>query len=689
MAITPLLNVFLNYNDTRQPVLVSAASLVPARGIQVVGGEKVTLRVYFVNTTGASPSYVVPVEADTIRFTAKKQASDEDLIYLFDEWTISGTYIETTADFATVEGFWDTATDAAKSLISNIEVETEAGLVRKWPFFTQVVRQSYGGEDPPVNPGETYVKYTAQTPTSEQQAQARANIGAGTSSFNPASPGPIGGTTPGVGTFSSANLGTGGTDDLIVVDGPGGTVIYSGSHSFRGGATFGTSAEAEFTTGGALSVPSLTIGGNTLALGGENVQFATFGASFVQSESVSDALTELGLTSSDAVTFGTVTIGTSTLSTTANKLSCSESFGVNGGLSVSGAGVWTNTGNTVTISGLGIVGNDGTNDVFELDVVNGTFSSALGAFSISANGDMTATHGKFQGSGGQAGHIQLKQGTTPNGTANETTVWGIAGGIGWRDGTGTAYSLTLPTATGTIGVLASATEELAGTSTTVTSSPATGHVKQLYQAYRTALNAFFVQAISGAGASTATTDWGVDVTGPTTAVGYGIRRNTPTNQFAASRGKGRGVIAWGRRFEIVGTACIYAGLDAQAVFRITFGKTTGDNAGNLARRGLGFRVQGTGALEIETHNGTTRTASTNSTFTPTANQAFDFRITSDGAGNCVLWVNDAQVATCTGGPTTDSSSTENAFQIEIENVSTVTTQSSATAGNFGVYMARS
>jgi hypothetical protein len=315
-------------------------------------------------------------------------------------------------------------------------------------------------------------------------------------------------------------------------------------------------------------------------------------------------------------------------------------------------------------------------------------SPAVGALvAVSGDGDGMIQSAPFYSAAAENNTMALRDGT---GGLTATTFTSSGATI-----TVNGKTLTAPAASGTLAltsdiVFATTAQEVAGTSSSVITSPASGHVKQLYQAYRLAFSAAgFVQAVSGTGAATSTSDWGVDVTGPTTATGYGIRRNAPTNQFAPSRGKGRGVIAWGRRVELVGTACIYAGLDANAVLRVTFGKTTGDNAGNLARRGLGIRVQGTGALEIETHNGTTRTASTNSTFTPTVNQAFDFRVTSDGAGNCVLWVNDTQVATCTGGPTTDSSSTENALQAEIENVSTVTTQSSATVGNLGVYLARS
>lgn len=99
-------------------------------------------------------------------------------------------------------------------------------------------------------------------------------------------------------------------------------------------------------------------------------------------------------------------------------------------------------------------------------IVQRDSSGAIAGTNITANG-----HFKSQGDGaGGAGHLILAQGTTPNGTGSSTTLWGIANGLGWRNGNGTAYSLTLPTASGTLALV----DGNLGTPTTLTLTNATG-----------------------------------------------------------------------------------------------------------------------------------------------------------------------------------------------------------------------
>ena len=141
----------------------------------------------------------------------------------------------------------------------------------------------------------------------------------------------------------------------------------------------------------------------------------------------------------------------------------------------------------------------------------------------------------------------------------------------------------------------------------------------------------------------------------------------------------------------VAATLIWNNTDANATVRFTFGKNSTDNAGNFAsgRRGIGVQRIGSGALELIVGNGSAVTTSSNSSFTPTNSQAIDCLITSDGAGNCALWVNDVQVASCTGGPTTDGANNEHALQFEVENVGVTGSAVTAYAGNFKTYLARS
>lgn len=100
------------------------------------------------------------------------------------------------------------------------------------------------------------------------------------------------------------------------------------------------------------------------------------------------------------------------------------------------------------------------------------------------------------------------------------------------------------------------------------------------------------------------------------------------------------------------------------IFRITVGKVTGASTGDLTTQGIGVKQTGTGALVLQSHNGTTLT-STTSSFTPTASQSFDLELYSDGAGNAYLYVNDSEVATNAGAPTTANTSNGGQYMLEV------------------------
>jgi hypothetical protein len=120
--------------------------------------------------------------------------------------------------------------------------------------------------------------------------------------------------------------------------------------------------------------------------------------------------------------------------------------------------------------------------------------------------------------------------------------------------------------------------------------------------------------------------------------------------------------------------------DANTTARVMIGgRTTLGTGGMLStENGIGWKVAGGGsaALILTVSNGTTLTE-TSSSFTPTLQQVFDWKIYSDGAGNVTLWVNDSQVATSTGGPTT---STAEIYNLYVE----IIDQTSSTATRFGM-----
>ena len=120
-------------------------------------------------------------------------------------------------------------------------------------------------------------------------------------------------------------------------------------------------------------------------------------------------------------------------------------------------------------------------------------------------------------------------------------------------------------------------------------------------------------------------------------------------------------------------------LVANCTFRLTFGKTSADNAGDLARRGFGVQGVGGGNFQATGHDGTTLTVGTNGT-EAIASTAKDLVIYSDGAGNINVYVDGVSVASCTGGPS--SSTTDNSvFQFEVQNTATASSNSIVSACN--------
>lgn len=181
--------------------------------------------------------------------------------------------------------------------------------------------------------------------------------------------------------------------------------------------------------------------------------------------------------------------------------------------------------------------------------------------------------------------------------------------------------------------------------------------------------------------------WGAAVTGGMTTVQAGTERsiNTGTSTaigsailyqygYLTTRGTNQSSgINWAKRVVWTMRMVRYTtNPSAGCVFRAGIGKTqAGLSAGDLVNRGIGVRIQGSGALELQVHNGTTLTNVT-STYTPVANVCFDITLTNDGAGNVVLYVDGVQVASTNQGPTTSSNFLWNSY-FEVQQVASVTT----------------
>jgi hypothetical protein len=106
-----------------------------------------------------------------------------------------------------------------------------------------------------------------------------------------------------------------------------------------------------------------------------------------------------------------------------------------------------------------------------------------------------------------------------------------------------------------------------------------------------------------------------------------------------------------------------------SVVRVSVGGKSFAASGDISINDPGFGwyyIPGSAmVLQVSRGNGTSLTNVTTS-FTPNAREIFDWKIYSDGAGNVTLYINDAQVATTTAGPTTATAESFNFYFESVE-----------------------
>jgi hypothetical protein len=211
----------------------------------------------------------------------------------------------------------------------------------------------------------------------------------------------------------------------------------------------------------------------------------------------------------------------------------------------------------------------------------------------------------------------------------------------------------------------------AGTSTTTVINPSTLLDAKWFAGGKSMVQIAWATSVSGAGASAGAQNSNARINiAPTTATGYAISSAVIANN---SRGTifNSGFdfskrVAFGLR-----VARNVASPDTASVWRFSIGKSSGTDASDISARGLQVKVAGSGALQLLVHNGTTLTTTTSS-YTPANGVSYDIVVTSDGAGNCVLYVNGSSVATSTGGPTTAGTTNANTMMFEVQNTSVIT-----------------
>jgi hypothetical protein len=290
-----------------------------------------------------------------------------------------------------------------------------------------------------------------------------------------------------------------------------------------------------------------------------------------------------------------------------------------------------------------------------------TISSASSTYQtqsgMSAYLSTSAAASTYQTQSGMSAYL-----STASAVANYQTISGMS-----------AYLSTASASANFIGTSAYATtaQAQAGTSTTTVVNPATMLDAKYFQGGKSMVQIAWSTSVSGTGASASAQNSNARLNaGPTSATGYAIASAVIANN---SRGTifNSGFdfskrVSFGLR-----VARNVVSPDTNSVFRYSIGKSSGTDASDLSARGLMIKVAGSGALQLLVHNGTTLTTTTSS-FTPTNGQAYDVIVTSDGAGNCALFVNGSSVATSTGGPTTAGATNAGYLMFELQNTSVLT-----------------
>jgi hypothetical protein len=145
---------------------------------------------------------------------------------------------------------------------------------------------------------------------------------------------------------------------------------------------------------------------------------------------------------------------------------------------------------------------------------------------------------------------------------------------------------------------------------------------------------------------------------PGVALVIAYRYLNSTSNAPQSQGQGKGKINWSKGVRTKCRIALDGPMDTGSVFRFTIGKnntefsTTAPADILSTTKGIGLKLSGTGALQLMVSNGTAVTISTNGTFTPVSQVAFDAEVISDGTGNVSLYINGSTTASAstTGGP---------------------------------------
>lgn len=213
--------------------------------------------------------------------------------------------------------------------------------------------------------------------------------------------------------------------------------------------------------------------------------------------------------------------------------------------------------------------------------------------------------------------------------------------------------------------LATATEAIAATSTTLAATPDDLFWNRATPGMGLLLGTNSNALTSGTGASSNASMFGITCFGPDSGVvGYGGRRFQMNNGQVGSLEREWGVVDFDRRitlsFRIAPVIVSSGSPNNDSVINVNYGDLLGtDTGGTLARKGFGIQIYGhNNPLRLTVHDGTTyRTV--DSSYTPTSSTtpaAMDFMLVSE-AGTVSLYQRTtrtggwSQIATSANGPT--------------------------------------